>query len=118
MAQTNSILESTKKILGLDADYKEFDHDVIIHINSVFSTLQQLGVGPKQGYMILDEANEWSEFIQDDVRLNAVKTYLYLRVRMLFDPPQTGYLVTSLEKQVEELEWRLHIVPETTDSDE
>jgi len=105
---TESILDSVKKVLNLGSDYTPFDQDVIMHINSVFSTLNQLGVGPDVGFMIEDNTTEWSDFLDGDMRLNNVKTYIYLRVRMLFDPPTIGYLVSAMENQVKELEWRIN----------
>ena len=111
---SNSILTSTKKILGIDVAYTAFDVDILMHINSVFSTLQQLGIGPVDGYMIEDAAPTWDDFLDGDLRLNAVKTYVYLRVRLLFDPPATSYLIESLNKQAKELEWRLNAVREET----
>ena len=104
-----SILESTKKILGIEAEYTPFDVDIITHINSVFSTLNQLGIGPANGFMIEDAAPTWDDFLGDDPRFNAVKSYVYLRVRLLFDPPTTSYLMTALNEQVKELEWRLNV---------
>lgn len=104
-----SILLSIKKVLGLEPDYDVFDQDVILHINSVFSTLAQLGIGPKGGFMIEDDEAQWSTFLKDDMEYNAVKTYIYLRVRLLFDPPQTGYLVDAVKEQIKELEWRLNV---------
>lgn len=110
---SNSILTSTKKILGVEADYTAFDLDILTHINSVFSTLTQLGVGPVDGFMIEDDTAEWASFIGDNKLINSVKTYTYLRVRLLFDPPTTSYLITALENQVKELEWRLNVVVDT-----
>lgn len=107
-----SILNSTKKMLGLDPDYDAFDLDVMLHINSVFSTLTQLGVGPAEGFQIEDDSATWDTFLGTDVRLNQVKTYVFLRVRLLFDPPQTGFLTTSYEKQIEQIEWRLNVEAE------
>lgn len=109
---TDSILTSTKKNLGIAASYTAFDADVILHINSVFSTLNQLGIGPVEGFAITDANDMWSDFLEGDLRLNSIKTYMYLRVRMLFDPPTTGYHVGAIQKQIEELEWRLNIVRE------
>jgi hypothetical protein len=106
---SNSILTSTKKILGIEEDYTVFDLDIMTHINSAFSTLNQLGIGPEEGFEIGDATAEWVDFIGTDLRLNSVRTYVYLRVRLLFDPPTTSYLIDSLRKQVEELEWRLNI---------
>jgi hypothetical protein len=86
-----SILTSTKKNLGLAEDYTVFDQDIITYINSAFSTLTSLGVGPASGFMIQDATTEWVEFIGNDPQLNQVKTYIYLRARMLFDPPATSF---------------------------
>lgn len=105
----SSILESTKKMLGLAADYDVFDLDIMTHINSVFSTLTQLGVGPETGYYIEDASQTWGDFLNGDPRFNAVKSYVYLRVRLLFDPPTTGYHVEALKEQVKELEWRINV---------
>lgn len=111
----NSILKSTKKILGLSPDYTVFDLDIITHINTVFSTLTQLGVGPANGFMIEDDGPEWSDFIGDDTKINSVKTYVFLRVRLFFDPPPTSFVIAALEKQVLELEWRLNVHREDTE---
>lgn len=108
-----SILTSTKKNLGIAQDYTEFDEDIILHINSVLSILTQIGIGPREGFHIEDETAEWADFLQGDDRLNSVKTYVYLRVRLLFDPPSTSFLIASLQKQLEEIEWRLNVVRET-----
>lgn len=107
-----SILTSTKKILGIDESYTAFDVDIITHINSVFSDLNQLGIGPVEGFVIEDEVAEWSDFLQGDPRINSVKTYMFLRVKLIFDPPTTSYLVEALKAQVKELEWRLNVVRE------
>jgi hypothetical protein len=109
-----SILTSTKKILGIAEDYTVFDLDVITHINSAFSTLTQLGVGPADGFMIDDETAVWTDFIADDLQYNAVKTYIYLRVRLIFDPPSTSYLIAAFTDQIKELEWRLNTHREET----
>ena len=107
-----SILISTKKILGLDAMYTPFDLDVITHINAAFSLLNQLGVGPVDGFFIEDETMEWSEFGVPLNQLNLVKTYVYLKVRVLFDPPGTSFLVEAANNQIKEYEWRLNIFRE------
>lgn len=109
-----SILNSVKKVLGLAEDYTVFDEDVIMHINTAFSTLTQLGVGPPEGFMIEDATAEWDAFIVDDIQYNSVKSYVFLKVAMLFDPPQTSYLIAAKEKQIEELEWRLNVHREET----
>jgi len=109
---SESILESTKKVLGLDADNTDFDVDVLMHINSVFSTLQQLGIGPEEGFAIEDDTAVWSDFLEEVKLLNNVKTYVYLRVRMLFDPPTTSFAIDAMRKQIEELEWRINVYRE------
>ena len=108
----DSILDTTKKLLGIDADYKDFDTDVIIHINSAFGTLNQLGVGPINGFMIEDSSKLWTEYLSDNMKLNSVKTLVYLKVRQIFDPAGTGSLQTAMENQIKELEWRLMVVVE------
>ena len=108
----DSILNSVKKILGIAADYDAFDTDIIVHINSVFSTLNQLGLGPSEGFMIEDDSAVWEDFLLGDIRLNHVKTYMYLRVRVLFDPPTTGFTLTAMQEQIKELEWRLSVFRE------
>jgi hypothetical protein len=110
----SSILTSTKKILGLDASYTVFDLDIITHINTAFSTLTQLGVGPEAGFMIEDDTAVWDDFIVDDIQYNAVKSYVFLRVKQLFDPPTTSYLITAVDNQIKELEWRLNVHREET----
>jgi hypothetical protein len=111
-----SILTSTKQKLGLAEDYTVFDLDIIDYINSAFSTLTQLGVGPEAGFMIEDDAGVWSDFIPiDDPQYNSVKIYVYLRTRMLFDPPQTSYHIAAMNEQVKELEWRLNTHREETE---
>jgi hypothetical protein len=109
-----SILISTKKTLGISEDYTAFDLDIITHINSAFSTLAQLGVGPETGFMIQGEEEVWTDFIEDDLRYNSVKSYVFLKTRQLFDPPTTSYLIAAVEKQIEELEWRLNVHREET----
>jgi hypothetical protein len=106
---SDSILTSTKKVLGIAADYTAFDTDILLHINSVFSTLCQLGIGPELGFAIEDDEAVWTDFLDSDLRLNSVKTYMYLRVRMLFDPPTTSFLQDSMKRQIEEFEWRLNV---------
>jgi hypothetical protein len=106
-----SILTSTKKILGIAEDYTVFDLDIITHINTAFSTLTQLGVGPADGFMIEDETAVWADFIEDelDFQWNSIKSYVFLKVKQLFDPPTTSYLISATKQQIEELEWRLNV---------
>ena len=103
-----SILLSIKKLLGIMPDYTQFDDDIIIHINTAFATLNQLGVGPKGGFMIVDENSAWEEYTTE-TNLNMVKTYIYLKVRLLFDPPTSSVLVESINRSIAELEWRIFL---------
>lgn len=107
-----SILKSTKKILGVGEADTSFDVDIMTHINSVLAVLTQVGIGPNNGYMIEDDTATWDAFIGTDPRLNLVKTYLYLRVRLMFDPPGTSYAIDAMEKQIAEFEWRLNVMRE------
>lgn len=107
-----SILKSTKKILGVGEADTSFDVDIMTHINSVLAVLTQVGIGPNNGYMIEDDTATWDAFIGTDPRLNLVKTYLYLKVRLMFDPPGTSYAIDAMEKQIAEFEWRLNVMRE------
>ena len=109
-----SILISTKKVLGIAADYTAFDLDILTHINTAFSTLTQLGIGPSVGFMVEDDEAVWTDFIGADLKLHSVKSYVFLKVRMLFDPPQTSYLIEAMEHQIAEIEWRLNVDREAT----
>lgn len=105
----NSILTSTKKVLGLSAEYTAFDQDIITHINSTFSILNQFGVGPIEGFGIEDAAAEWADFVVDPKLERMVRTYMFLKVRMLFDPPGTSFLISAMNDQIQEHEHRLII---------
>lgn len=108
-----SILTSVKKLLGIAEEYTHFDSDIIMHINSVFMTLTQLGVGPSAGFYIEDETSEWTEFIPDMTKLQAVKTYVYLNVKILFDSSTMGSAtLAAYERQIKELEWRMNVIAE------
>jgi hypothetical protein len=109
MADQTSILDSIKKLLGLESDYTAFDQDIILHINSVFSILYQIGASPLEGVTISDNTALWEMYLGDRANLNFVKTYMYLKVRLWFDPPTTSFALTSMQDQVKELEWRLNI---------
>lgn len=111
----DSILTTTKQTLGLIEDYTAFDQELIVHINSVLGTLNQLGIGPEHGFAITDKTSTWDEFLGSDIRYNSVKSYMYLRLRLLFDPPSIGYVLTAMEKQKEELEWRINVTREEID---
>lgn len=112
---SDSILTSVKKVLNLPESYTAFDEDVLMHINSVFSTINQLGIGPEGGLTIANATPTWAALIGTDPRLNFVKSYVYLRVRMLFDPPTTSFHIAAVEKQYEELEWRMSVYRESTE---
>ena len=104
-----SILASIKKLLGITDDYTHFDQDIVLQINSAFSTLNQLGVGPEAGFSIQDASSVWTDFINDD-RLNFAKTFVQLKVKLAFDPPTSATLMDSYNRQLDELTWRLSIV--------
>lgn len=106
-----SILNSIKKLLGLEADYTAFDLDVIMHINSVFFELQMLGVGPAAGFTITDDSKKWSEFIGAN-QIEAVKSFIWIRVKLLFDPPTSSFGIESLTKQAERMAWQLNVQQE------
>ena len=105
----DSILHDVKQMVGQEWDDTTFDLDIKSHINSIFFDLQQIGVGPNAGFEISDYSTLWSEYIGADKNLNAVKSYIYLRVRLLFDPPTNGFLVSSLKEQADKMEWRLMV---------
>ena len=109
----DSILTSIKKLLGIDESYTHFDVDIIMHINSVFMTLRQLGVGPPEGFRITGAYETWDEFIDDDQYLDAVKTYVYQKVRLIFDPPTNSAHIAALEKLTKEFEFRLNVEAES-----
>jgi len=105
----DSILTTTKKLLQLAEDYDAFDTDIIMLVNSALSDLQQLGVGPEMGFSIMDKSATWSQLLGGDLRLNNVQEYVFLKVRLTFDPPQTQYLVTALQERVRELAFRINV---------
>ena len=111
-----NILTSIKKLLGVAEEYTHFDPDIVMHINSVLMILTQLGVGPSDGFIIEDETAVWSDFIPDitPVKLEAVKSYIYLKVRLLFDPPTSSAVIESINRQISELEWRLNVAAESS----
>lgn len=104
----DSILTSIKKLLGIDVAYTHFDDDIIIQINSAIASLTELGVGPEQGFSIEDSSTTWADFF-DDPRLNFAKTYVYLKVKLAFDPPTSAALIESCNKQLDEIAWRLTV---------
>lgn len=110
-----SILISIKKLLGITEEYDHFDPDIIMHINSVFMILNQLGVGPVEGFSIEDDTAVWTDFIQDAKKIESVKTYIYLKVKLVFDPPLSSAVIESMNRQIIELEWRLNVAAESTE---
>lgn len=104
-----SILIYVKKLLGIQSDYDHFDPDVIYGINAAFGVLTQLGVGPEDGFSISDDSTKWDEFISDTARLSLIKPYVYLKTRLLFDPPSSSTLIESINKTIAEYEWRLYV---------
>ena len=105
----DSILTSIKKLLGITEEYEHFDADIIMHINTVFMILNQLGVGPANGFSIKDKSAVWSDYISDEENLEAVKTYMHLKVKLLFDPPSSSAVMECTNRMISELEWRLNI---------
>ena len=109
----NSILTSIKKLLGITAECKDFDPDIIMHINSVFMVLNQLGVGPSEGFRIEDDSTEWDDFIEEEDCLDAVKSYMHLKVKLLFDPPLNSSVMEATKQMINEYEWRLNVQAES-----
>lgn len=105
----DSILTSIKKLLGIEEEYTHFDTDIMIQINSVLSVLTQIGIGPLTGFSIQDSTATWADFLGPNYNFETVKSYVYLRVRLLFDPPTSSALIESMNKMVNEFEWRLHV---------
>lgn len=109
-----SILNDVKKMCNIAQDDTSFDIDIIVHTNTALSTLTQLGLGPEDGFMIENASATWDDFVGNSPKLNPAKTYVYLRVRTLFDPPQTSYQIEAMERQIDELVWRLNVEREST----
>ena len=107
---SDSILIYIKKMLGIDKDCTDFDVDIIIHINTIFTILNQVGIGPETGYAIKDSNNTWSEFVNtEDPKFESIKSYIYLRVKTIFDPPLNSTVMEAHKQIINELEWRLNI---------
>lgn len=105
----DSILESIKKMLGIDVADMHFDEELIVHINSAIAVLTQLGVGPDNGFRIADATTKWEDLMGAREDIDNVKSAIYYRVRLAFDPPQNGFLVDSMKKQSDEAEWRIEV---------
>lgn len=109
-----SILNTIKQMLGPNEDVTAFDTDIIFLINSTFSELDQIGVGPEGGFSIEDSSTIWDEFIpNEDKRFAMVKEYIYLSVKLGFDPPTNSSVLTSMERRKDRLEWRLYTLSHT-----
>lgn len=109
MEKAESILVSIKKLLGIEEDYTHFDPDLIMHINSVFSILTQIGVGPSNGFSITGKDETWGAFTNNENRFSLVRSYMHLKVKLLFDPPLSSAAIESINRQVSEFEWRLSV---------
>ena len=104
-----SILTSIKKLLGITEEYTNFDPDIIMHINTVFMILNQLGVGPEKCFTIEDDVTTWNEFVPAGMDIEAIKTYIYLKVKLVFDPPSSSIVQQCMNESIKELEWRLNM---------
>ena len=108
----NSVLTSVKKMLGIESEYTQFDTDIIININSVMMTINQLGIGPVTGFYITGNTETWIGLIGERKDMEAIKTLVYLKVRLLFDPPSSAFVLESIQRQIQEFEWRLNVQAE------
>lgn len=115
---SKSILTSIKKLLGISAECTDFDTDIIIHINTVFMVLNQLGVGPTKIFSIEDANDLWSDFITEKDDLESIKTYIHLKVRLIFDPPLSTAVLEAMKQHINELEWRLNVQAESSIEEE
>lgn len=112
-----SILTSIKAMLGITEQYTHFDAELIMHINSAFSILTQIGVGPSVGFSIQDSYATWTDFMETDARLEMVKTYMYQKVKFMFDPPDRSVIADAMKRQIDELEFRLSVAADEVESD-
>lgn len=112
-----SILNSIKKLLGIAEDYDHFDSDIIMHINSVFTTLTQLGVGPEDGFSINDEAEKWEDFLPEERMIHSVKSYMFMKVKLMFDPPLSSAVIECTKEQIKEMEWRLQVAVDSANTE-
>lgn len=113
----DSILISIKKMLGIAEEYEHFDADLIIHINSVLSILTQIGVGPSEGFSITDKTAMWYDFVTGE-QYNDVRSYVYMKVRLMFDPPTSSSVMDSMNRMISEIEWRLFVKADTDNEEE
>lgn len=113
---SDSILLTEKKMLGIEPDDDSFDEELMVHINGILMALHQLGVGMDQNFMVTSNQDLWDDLLDNRKDLQAVKTYIYLKLRQQFDPPANSFVLTSMEKQIAELEWRLNVQAEAPDA--
>lgn len=111
---TDSILDSVKEALGVPVDQPAYDAELIMHINSVLSTLNQIGVGPVEGFMITDKNASWADFLGPSLKLNYAQTYMYLSIKLIFDPPQVSFVIDAFKERIQETAYRLSIAVETS----
>lgn len=111
----DSILTSIKKLLGIPEEYEHFDMDIIIHINSVLMGLTQMGIGDPKGFVITDSTQTWNDYLPGGelIKLSAVKSYIFMKVKLAFDPPQTSFVIDAYNKQINEFEWRMYVTAES-----
>ena len=109
-----SILDTTKKLLGLDSDDTSFDVDIIVIINSIIPALSQMGIGPINGFIVMTKDDKWSDYIKESItNLEGVKAYLFLKTKLIFDPPTNATVIDAINKSLNELEWRMMLAVET-----
>ena len=115
----DSILTSIKKLLGITEDYTHFDHDLVMHINGVLMVLNQLGVGVSEGFVISDKSATWLDFVSEDYKtqIGMLQIYVYMKVRLVFDPPQSSAAMKAMEELIKEYEWRLNIDAESNEEE-
>lgn len=109
----DSILTSIKKLLGIEKEYTHFDDDLIMHINSVLSILNQIGVGPPDGFSIRDDTSVWNDLISDETQLELIKSYIHMKVKLIFDPPLSAALIESTNRTISEFEWRIQAMSDS-----
>ena len=115
MKLDESILNSVKKLLGIQEEYEQFDPDIIMHVNSAFMILNQIGAGPEDGFRIEDKTAVWGDFTKNKINLESVKTDVYLRVKLMFDPPLSSIVTESINRMISEFEWRIQLVADVSD---